>query len=427
MSVLIVTGSRADWRLVEPVVVAAGAEAQLLVTGTHLSARHGATVREIESAGHAIAARVPILFDTDSALNVARATALCVSGCAEAMARINPRWVLVAGDRYESFAAGVAATMMGISLAHLGGGETDVSTNQDCNLRNALTRLAQLHFVGHELAARRLRAMGEEAWRIHVVGLPSLDGIAEQAADFAALAAAAGLPADVGPRGSGAGRRLVLSSFLPVTLRAEQAERDLRAMLAALGALDVVHKLIVLSNGDAEGDRIDARTRAWAKGRADATLVAALPPSIYLAALRDAGCYVGNSSSGVTEAPALGCPAVIVGERQEGRATAASTVILRRPSAEDIQAAVRAALSSSRGVQDDGPYRAGGAAPRMVALLKRFADDPRLLSKRLVEDAAPFGEAAAGCEPSAADRQAPNGSADAERGRTSFARSGGAR
>lgn len=385
MSILVVTGSRADWRLVEPVVRAAGADARLLVTGTHLSERHGATVREIEAADLGITARVPILDGADTPLHVAQATGRGVCGCAEVIARINPRWVLVAGDRYESFAAGVAATMLGVPLAHLGGGETDVATNQDANLRNALTKLAQLHLASHELAAERLRALGEEAWRIHVVGLPSLDGIVKQAAAFEALVSATGLPTEVRPRGSATGKRFLLASFLPVTLRTEQAHRDLRAMLDALGELSDLHKLFVLSNGDAEGDRIDDAIRRWAAPRSDATLLAALPPALYLSALRHAACYVGNSSSGVIEAPVLGCPAVIVGERQEGRPTATTTVTLQRPTAADVRTAIRTTIAIRESAANDSPYGAGGAADRIVALLHRFADDPRLLSKRLVD------------------------------------------
>lgn len=398
MIVAFVTGSRSEWRLIRPLLDAARASKtltpRLVVTGAHLSARHGETVRLIRADGHEPDECVPILEIHDTPDAIARATGRAVLGCADALTRLAPAWTVVAGDRYESFAAGVAATMLAIPLAHIAGGETDVATNQDCNLRNALTKLAQAHFVSHELAARRVIALGEETWRVRVVGLPSLDGLATQAATFADLCSAAGLPADCLPRRhprDATGRRFVLASFLPVTLEREKTRTHLDILLAALDEQADVHKLIVLSNADADGDALDSVIRAWAYGRSDVSLAPALSAEHYAAALRDCGCYVGNSSSGVIEAPLLGTPAVIVGTRQSGRPLTGGTRCLSSPTLDALTRAIRDQLNPAAEYPIESPYGDGRAAPRICAALSELRGDPRLMCKRLITPPADTG------------------------------------
>jgi UDP-hydrolysing UDP-N-acetyl-D-glucosamine 2-epimerase len=378
MRIALVTGSRADWQMIEPLLAAASHDAdihvRLLVTGTHLSARHGNTVDHIEAAGWTPAARVPIVAAHDTPLTVAQATGRAVTGLAEALSAAHADWVVVSGDRYESFAAGLAATMLAIPLAHIAGGETDIATNQDCNLRNALSKLAQLHFVAHEPAAARLRALGEEPHRIHITGLPSIDALraaVERPHDLTAL----GLPA--------AARPFVLASFLPVTLNPTESLLHLHALLDGLARRPELPVIFVLSNGDARGDEHDAAVRAWAAQRPAALLVTDLPAPLYHAALQRCAAYIGNSSSGVIETPYYGTPAIIVGRRQDGRPRAQNVRDVPRPTAAALAAALSEQLQHGPYPAGRSPWGDGHAAPRILTTLRAARNNADLMFKRL--------------------------------------------
>lgn len=380
MKICLVTGARSDWPMIEPLLDAGrrrrDIETTLIVTGAHLSRRHGFTLETIESAGWSPAARVEILDPAggDSALSTARATGRAVMRLADAMDHLAPAWIVVAGDRYESFAAAVAATMLAVPLAHIGGGETDIATNQDGSLRNAITKLAQLHLVSGPFAARRVLALGEEAWRVHPTGLPSLDSLKSRRGPRASLASL-GLAPD---------RPFVMSSFLPVTLSTDQSRRHLDVMLAALDPLAHVHKLLVLSNADSYAAEHDQRVRRWAEGRSDATVVHSLSPDLYATALAECACYVGNSSSGVIETPVFGTPSIIVGERQRGRVASPNTVVLEQPTVETLGEAIRRQITHGRYEELRSLYGDGAAAGRVLDALIRVRARADLLTKRLI-------------------------------------------
>ncbi|MBN2446088.1 MAG: UDP-N-acetylglucosamine 2-epimerase, partial [Phycisphaerae bacterium] len=292
-----------------------------------------------------------------------------------ALCEQRPAWVVVTGDRYESFGAAVAATMLGIPLAHVAGGETDVATNQDGNLRNAMTKLAQLHFVANDVAADRVRALGEEPWRVRVVGLPSLDNLLATPAERSLLEANSLAPP---------GMPFVLVSFLPVTLHPVQSQQHLRILLEALSSIGGAHKLCVLSNADSGGDEHDALIRRWAAGRPDVSLSAALSAEQYTAALRHCACYVGNSSSGVIETPVFGTPSVIVGIRQSGRARAANIVDEMEPTVASLSLAIQRQIEHGPFANVRSPFGDGHAAQRICHSLAECADAEDLMSKHLV-------------------------------------------
>jgi UDP-hydrolysing UDP-N-acetyl-D-glucosamine 2-epimerase len=377
MDVVFISGSRADWRLVEPLVRTAQAQptltASLVLTGSHLSGRHGQTAKWVCEAGIKPLAEIPILSEADTAANVTTATGTAVIEIGHVLAERNPDWVVVVGDRYESFAGGLAATMLGIPLAHVAGGETDESTNQDGNLRNALSKLAQVHFVANRAARERVLVLGEEPWRVIETGLPSLDQLAGSAGLRSTLEHAGLIPQRA---------KFALVSFLPVTLEADQAERDLEALLGAFDETSL-HKLWVLSNADAGGDQLDARILEWAKGRSDVTLSPALSLEQYATALKHAALYIGNSSSGVIESPIFGTPSIIVGRRQQGRAASANVTVIDVPDAESIGVAIRKALHSSR-TAGVSPFGDGQAAPRICKALVQLRNREDLMRKRLI-------------------------------------------
>lgn len=387
MRICLVTGSRSEWGLIEPILRAArerpGLLPLLIVTGSHVSRRHGYTLEEVRAVGPEPAVVVDpgcgeselSASASEASSDVARMAARMVGGIGEALAALRPEWVVVAGDRFEAFAAAAAAALLARPLAHVGAGETDVATNLDGNLRNAITKLAAVSFVAHESARRRVLALGEEAWRVRVVGLPSLDRLEERCATREELLAAGLVPA---------GRPFILGSYFPVTHQPEDSRRLLEVWLDALAGLDDLHKLIVVTNADAGADAYERRIRAWAAARRDVTLAASIPAPRYLAALKHAACYVGNSSSGVIEAPAFGTPAVIVGTRQQGRPKTDGVRELPDPSSAELRDAVRGALRGARPAAGRSLFGDGRAAPRICDALIELAGRPDLCVKRLV-------------------------------------------
>jgi UDP-N-acetylglucosamine 2-epimerase len=230
-----------------------------------------------------------------------------------------------------------------------------------------------------------VRALGEEPWRIHVTGLPSLDGIEERAATRAELVAQGLIPQRA---------PFILASYFPVTMQAQESRQLLDMWLESLNRLDV-HKLIIRANADAGANDYAAAIDAWAEETKDATIVASLTPSLYLAALRETACYVGNSSCGLIEAPLLGTPVVMLGTRQEGRLAGPHAVVLRSPTVDELVAAVQAQVAH-------GPYRGltspwgdGAASGRICDALASMRSLPELLIKRLVHSAGASASATA--------------------------------
>jgi UDP-N-acetylglucosamine 2-epimerase (non-hydrolysing)/GDP/UDP-N,N'-diacetylbacillosamine 2-epimerase (hydrolysing) len=375
LRLLAVTGSRADFGLWLPVLEEArrrgsAVDARLLVTAMHLDARFGRTVEEVRRSGHMIAAEVPCTPEGDGRVEMAAAIGRAIVGMAPVIADRRPDWLLVLGDRGEQLAAAIAALHAGVATAHLHGGEVTRGVVDD-TVRDLVTRVANLHLVATEDAASRLEAMGEEPWRIHRVGAPGLDQLrAAAAGDLAGLRGRYGLPAE--------GPYLVLVQH-PETVGEERAERDLEATLEAVRTVGLP-ALAVYPNADAGGRAMIERLR-----RVDATLpaVASLPRGEFATLLSGAAALVGNSSSGIIEAPLLGVPAVNVGRRQEGRTRGDNVIdVPAEPSA--IADAIRRATDSSFRATLSGtsPYGSGDAAARILDVLAGTPRDERLRAKR---------------------------------------------
>jgi UDP-hydrolysing UDP-N-acetyl-D-glucosamine 2-epimerase len=376
MRLLVVTGTRADLGLWLPVLREAerrGADAQLLVTAMHLDPRFE-TVREVRALGMPIAAEVACAPAGDGRADMAAALGVALIGMGPVIEQQRPTWLLLLGDRGEMAAAALAALHLGTPVAHLHGGETSRGAVDD-TLRDVISRVAHLHLVSNEEAAERLRAMGEEAWRIRVAGAPGLDALRDEAGgDLDALRRRHGL---------GDGPYLLLALH-PETVGAPDPASDLRETLRAVAVVGLP-ALAVHPNTDAGGGVMAALlTRASAGG--NVTVVASLPRPDFATLLGGAAAIVGNSSAGIIEAPLLGVPAVNVGERQAGR-TRGDNVIDVPAETGAIVAAIRSALDPAFRARMSGtsPYGDGGAAPRILDALGEAAGDPRLLAKRVGE------------------------------------------
>lgn len=368
-----VTGSRADFGILRPLLDALATAPEftleLAVTGMHLSPRFGDTVREVEASGLKIAGRVDCEATGGDRAEVARSVGLGVAGFTDLWRADPPDLVLLLGDRFETFAAATAAFLLDIPIAHLCGGDV-TSGSHDDGMRHAISKFARLHFTTNQEASRRLIRMGERPETVHTVGSPALDAIlALPGLTRRELADAVG--ADLG-------ERLLLVTFHPATADKGDPVGQLGELLAALSNLPADCRfLATYANADAGGAALNAALDAAAK--ADARLIArpSLGQRLYFAAMRHAAMVVGNSSSGLYEAPSFGVPTVNIGSRQDGRLRAASVIDCPPERAAIAEAMALAFAKDCRGTVN--PYGDGRAAGRIVAILRsagRFADLP---------------------------------------------------
>ncbi len=368
MKVVVVTGSRSDWGILLPVVQALRADArfsvQVVATGSHLSPEFGLTVREIEADGVPVHAQVEMLLSSDTGVGMAKALGLGVIGFADTLAQLRPDWVLALGDRFEIFAAAQACLMLGIPLAHLGGGDVTEGAVDEA-MRHAITKIAHLHLVTHEDAARCVRQLGEEPHRVHVVGNPGLDTMASQPVPSLQQMAAAGYAVTADD---------LLVVLHPETLDSRDPLAVARPLTAALEALAPPGIWLVLPNADAQGRELAAFLRDWAGGQPHVHAYTSLPRRWFLGLMAHCRAMAGNSSSALAEAPTLGLPAVDIGRRQAGR-LAGDSVLRCEPVQASIEAALRQAMAL-RGRRFANPYGDGRSSQRIVQLLGQ-AQPPR--------------------------------------------------
>jgi len=378
----VVTVSRSDYGHLHPVLDAIrrspDLELMLFVAGMHLEPRFGDTVRDIEADGFAIAERVPMLDGGDSPEAVAAATGRGVEGFARVFARQRPDLLVVLGDRFEMLAAAVAALPFALPVAHIHGGEVSEGA-MDNQIRHAITKLAHLHFASAVEHAQRIARMGEEAWRIHTVGGPGLDRlVAMEPLSRRVLAA----ELDISERGP-----WLLVTFHPVTLEYRDTGAHVDELLAALEKAEGT-LVITYPNADTAGQLVIERIEEFA-GRhpTRCRLVRNLGERRYLSLLRHADVMVGNSSSGLIEAPSFGLPVVNIGARQRGRLRGANVIDVE-PARDEILRAIETAQTSAfraRAGAEGNPYGDGRAAPRIVDVLRTVPLNARLVQKRFAD------------------------------------------
>jgi UDP-hydrolysing UDP-N-acetyl-D-glucosamine 2-epimerase len=380
-SIGVVTVSRSDYGHLTPVLDeirrASDLELGLYVAGMHLETDFGLTVREIEADGWPVWARVPMDETDDSPAGIARSTAKGVEGFARAFVARRPDLALVLGDRFEMLAAAVAALPFAIPVAHIHGGEVTEGAIDE-QMRHAITKLSHLHLASAEAHARRITQMGEETWRIHVTGAPGLDRLRTRPLlSREELARELGLP-EGGP--------WILVTFHPATLDLEdpgaQADELVTALSEAPGAL-----VMTYPNADTAGRVIAERLERFAAQHARQRLVKSLGERLYISLLAHADAMVGNSSSGLIEAPTFALPVVNIGSRQDGRLRGANVIDVG-PRRADIAAGLTRALEPAFRAQLAGvpnPYGDGFAAPRIVRVLREVSLERRLVRKRFVD------------------------------------------
>lgn len=383
-SVAFLTVGRSDWGILRPIVRAARAEprlaVRLLVSGAHLAAGRGAAAPgELEAAGAPLE-RVEVPPSADTPAGVAEVMGRGTVAFAAHLARGAPDLLVVVGDRFETHAAVVAAVPFGLPVVHLHGGELTLGAFDDA-LRHSITKLSHLHLVSAEEHARRVVQLGEEPWRVSVVGAPGLDELLHgPRLDAGALARELGVRVEPAP---------VLVTFHPTTRELERTGWQVDELLAALEGCPSP-LLFTLPNADPNGGRIRAAIEAFAARRPAVQVVETLGRG-YSGVLARAAAMVGNSSSGLIEAPAFGLPVVNVGTRQEGRLRARNVIDVGDDRSSIVEGLRRALDPTFReglaGLRS--PFGDGRAAPRVVARLAEVPLDARLRRKGFADLPAP--------------------------------------
>ena len=335
MKICVVTGTRADYGLLRWVMQgigdAQGLELQVVATGMHLSPEFGLTYRDIEGDGFRIDRKVEMLLSSDSPAGMTKSMGLGLIGIADALEGLRPDLVLLLGDRFEIFSAAAAALLARIPIAHLHGGESTEGAADEA-IRHSITKMAYLHFVAAEEYRQRVIQLGEDPGRVFLVGGLGIDNIHKlQLLDRPALERALDFEL---------GRKSLLVTFHPATLDAQAADAQMAGLLDALTGMNDTQLIFTLPNADAGSRALIDRVRQFVANRSNARAYTSLGQLRYLSCLRHVDGVVGNSSSGLIEAPSFGKGTVNIGDRQSGRLKANSVIDCDLSSA-SIAAALR--------------------------------------------------------------------------------------
>lgn len=376
--IAVITGTRAEYGIFRSVLreIKANPELDLslIVIGMHLSDEFGYTVKEIERDGFTVDAKINILHTEDTGAAMAQSIGKSVVKTAKALGKIKPDILLIVGDRSEMLVGAVSATYMGIPIAHIHGG--DISGNVDEPVRHAITKLAHIHLAATEESASRIIKMGEEPWRVHVVGAPGLDSILNEKMPE---------PSEVaGKYGLDLSKPVLLVVQHSVITEAEDASNQIRQTLEAIRELGY-QTVLVYPNADAGGRRMIDVIKEYEKYPFLETYKS-LPRDEYLGLMRIAGVMVGNSSSGIIEAPSFGLPVVNIGRRQAGRQRAENIIDVDYDKKEIIKA-IQYALEDEefreKAKNCKNFYGDGKAGTRIAKVLSQVKTDRRLLEKRM--------------------------------------------
>jgi UDP-hydrolysing UDP-N-acetyl-D-glucosamine 2-epimerase len=375
-TIAVVTTSRADyshlyWPL-KDLAAHPGVDLKLIVLAAHLSPEYGATAHEIERDGFPIASRIECLLSSDSDVGMAKTLGLAVLGLTDALAQMRPDLLLLIADRYEMLAPASVALTLRIPIAHIEGGEVSEGAIDDA-VRNALTKMSHLHFTSTETARARVISMGEEPWRVHRAGAPSLDHLRRSK-----LLTRDELEHELHLTLT---QPLTVVAYHPVTiLHDTTAEAD-----AVFTALDSLPGQVIFCypNADAGSHALMSRIRAFCAAHPNAHLFLNLPSITYWSLLHESTALVGNSSSGIMEAASFALPVVNVGMRQQGRERGPN-ILDTEPTVDSIRAqlvrahdsAFRTTLTGMRNLYGDGH-----AAERIVEVLTTMPLE-NLLHKR---------------------------------------------
>ena len=381
--ICVITGTRAEYGLLKPVIAKVDQdkdmELQLVVTGMHLSPEFGLTYQEIEQDGFRITERNEMLLSSDTSNGITKSIGLGIIGFADIFTRIMPDMVVILGDRYEALAAATAAMIHRIPIAHIHGGELTLGAVDDA-IRHSITKMSALHFTSTEEYRKRVIQLGEQPERVFCVGALGVENIRGQKL-FSKEALAQNI-------GFSLESPYVIVTFHPATLEDNTAGRQFENLLAAIDSFEEYHIIFTKANADADGRMINQKIDEYVKkNRNKAIAFASLGMIRYLSALKYCEMVIGNSSSGIIEAPTFRIPTVNIGSRQLGRVSADSVINCGNNTNEIIAAIKKAKML----VEESGlsnlinPYEKAGTSENIVSIIRKFVLQDTEFKKRFYD------------------------------------------
>jgi UDP-hydrolysing UDP-N-acetyl-D-glucosamine 2-epimerase len=377
-TIAVVTTSRADyshlyWPL-HDLCRHPDVDLKLIAMGPHLSPEFGNTFRDIERDGLEIAARIECLLSSDTDVGMAKTIGVATLGLADCLGQMRPDLILLIADRYEMLAPATVALALRIPIAHIEGGEISEGAIDDA-VRHGLTKMSHVHFTSTFQARERVIALGEEEWRVHRAGAPSIDHLRRNTL-LTRQQVEQQLSIDLS-------KPSVVVAYHPVTI-VRDTTQEADALFATLQEVPG-QILFCYPNADAGSRELIARTREFLTRRSDASVFVNLPALTYWSLLRQTDLMIGNSSSGIMETPSFALPTVNVGIRQQGRERARN-ILDAAPEKTDILAKVGIARSeefcrSLEGMQN--PYGDGHASEKIVGVLTSVPLGEQILIKKM--------------------------------------------
>lgn len=366
--VAVFTGSRAEYGLLYWLLKSLDAdstcEQQLIVSAMHLSPEFGLTVQQIEKDGFEISDKIEMLISSDTSVGVTKSIGVGIISFGEALDRSKPDLLIILGDRFEALAMATAAAIMGVPIMHLHGGEITEGAYDD-SIRHAITKFSHIHGVSSESSRRRVIQLGEDPMRVFTIGALGIEHIhkgkltslskVEKYIDF------------------NLGKKYFLLAYHPATYSNEKAESTINNILSIVNEFPEFKLIITLANADDGGRSINAIMRKFEeKYPTRIKVISSLGSQMYLTLLKFASCIIGNSSSGIIEAPSLKTLTINVGDRQKGR-DAASSVLHCGTKKTEIYSAIRETLlrKENNDLPDFiNPYDQGISSDKILKIIK---------------------------------------------------------
>lgn len=379
--IAVITGSRAEYGLLYWIIKGIyhdpNLQLQLIVTGMHLSPEFGLTVREIEKDNFPIAERVHMLISSDSEEAIPVSMGLGMIGFAKTYAKLKPDIIVILGDRFETHSAVSAAVPFRIPIAHIHGGESTTGTFDE-QLRHAITKMSHIHFVSNEEFRIKIIQMGENPKNVFCFGAPGIDNILKlNLLGHKDLCEELNIPK---------GKKIGIITYHPVTLESNSSKSQITELLKALEESKGTYWVFTSTNADTGGRDIIKRIDKFVKKYPENTrLFTSLGQKRYLSVLKNASVMVGNSSSGLIEAPTLRLPVVNIGDRQKGRIRAKNVIDVKKCKKELILKAIKKATSpefKESLTKLKNPYGEGNASRKIVNKLKNLCITENLIKKQ---------------------------------------------
>ena len=365
----VLTATRSEYGLLKPIIAKLNQvnefDVRIAVTGMHLSQDFGLTYQEIENDGFTIDKKITILSKSDTPSAISQSMGQAIIGFGEYFEKLKPDLLLVLGDRYETLAVCCAAMNARIPIAHLYGGETTEGAIDE-SIRHAITKMSYLHFTSTEEYRKRVIQLGEDPERVFTVGAIGIENIKnyklltkdelENSLNFKLDAPFA------------------IVTFHPVTLENNHVKEQFMELLGACEEYSTMKYIFTKANADANGRIINLLIDQYANNRANVLAVTSLGTLRYLSAMKYCSMVIGNSSSGLLEAPSFGIPTINIGDRQKGRLQS-SSIINCKPETGSISKAIRLALSNDFqeiAKNTTNPYGDGVTSEKIVQVVKNY-------------------------------------------------------